>query len=80
MRSLFYILISLLVQNSYSFKGIIPKRKSNFSFKNSNMDIIGRNLEVTEALKEKINSKIGGVVEKLGQQAIKTHVRLKLYL
>jgi hypothetical protein len=76
MRGLLYILILLLAQNTLSYKGIIPKRKNNFSFKNSNMDIIGRNLEVTEALKGKINSKIGGVVEKLGQQAIKTHVRL----
>ena len=76
MRGLLYILILLLAQNTFSYKGIIPKRKNYFSFKNSNMDIIGRNLEVTEPLKEKIISKIGGVVEKLGQQAIKTHVRL----
>ena len=39
---------------------------------------IGRNIEVTDALREKVEAKIGGVLAKLGENAMSTSVVLRV--
>ena len=42
------------------------------------LDIKGKNIEITEALREKVESKIGGVLAKLGDNAMSTSVILRV--
>ena len=42
------------------------------------LDIKGKNIEITEALREKVESKIGGVLAKVGDNAMSTSVILRV--
>ena len=44
----------------------------------SSLDVTGKNIEVTDALRERIENKIGGILSKLGENVISTSVTLRV--
>jgi ribosome-associated translation inhibitor RaiA len=45
----------------------------------ANIDIFGKDLEVTESLNSYVNQKIGKVIEKLGKGIVSSHVELRVH-
>ena len=67
----------LLLSICDSFMQYRPARTA-VSIKMSNLEILGRNVEITEALKDKCNAKIGSVISKLGAVPISSQVVLRV--
>ena len=77
-----FLLCTLFFQLSTGFRSdskfFFKSVKNSFALSMSPLDITGRNIEVTDALREKVNDKIGGVLKKLGQQAVSSSVSLRV--
>ena len=74
----FLFLVIHFIALADGFRSSYPKSARIVGIKTSasKIDITGKHLEVTEPLRAKIQEKIGGVLEKLGKDVIRTHVTL----
>eukprot|EP00607_Mallomonas_marina_P005975 CAMPEP_0182427740 /NCGR_PEP_ID=MMETSP1167-20130531/19070_1 /TAXON_ID=2988 /ORGANISM="Mallomonas Sp, Strain CCMP3275" /LENGTH=256 /DNA_ID=CAMNT_0024610183 /DNA_START=63 /DNA_END=833 /DNA_ORIENTATION=+ len=83
-RSLNFCLALTLFTSSLSFNAFparLPKRSAPLAMVKSDtpLEIIGRDIEVTPALRERVEDKVGKVVSRLGQDINAAHVRLRVH-
>ena len=77
---LIYVLIILLAGLLQVNSLINYKRSSSFKMMSVKIDIVSKEMQITETLKKRIDEKIGKVIEKLGNPNLvnSAHVTLKL--